>query len=100
RVRRGYVDAAFHDRGAHQDVAALVIEIEHDLFELAFAHLAVPDRDTRFGHQLGQRACGLIDGLDAVVDEIDLAAATDFAQAGLADRSRVPLRNDRLDRQA
>ena len=99
-VRGRHVDAAFDDGGADQHVAALMIEIEHDLLEFALAHLAMADGDARFGHQLGQRAGGFLDGLDAVVHEVDLSAAADFAQAGLAYRRRIPLRDEGLDRQA
>src|SRR3546814_9416268 len=41
RVGARYVDAGLDDRGADQDVEALVIEVEHHLFEFALAHLAV-----------------------------------------------------------
>ncbi len=78
----------------------LVIEIQHDLFQLALAHLAVADGDTRFGNQLRQRASGLLDRIDGVVQEINLTAAADFAEAGLANRRCVPLRDERFDRQS
>ena len=39
-----HVDAAFDDGGADQHVEAAVVEIEHDLFQIALAHLAVGDR--------------------------------------------------------
>ena len=66
RVRGRHVDAAFDDRRADQQVAALVVEVEHDLLELALAHLAVADRDARFGHQLGERlarSCSIVSTL-------------------------------------
>ena len=50
RVRGRHVDAALHDRRTHEHIAALMIEVEHDLLELAFAHLSVTDRDPRFRH--------------------------------------------------
>ena len=37
------VDAAFDDGGAHQQVEAPVVEIDHQLLEIALAHLAVAD---------------------------------------------------------
>ena len=58
RVRGGHVDAALDDRRADQQVAALVIEVEHDLLQLALAHLPVADGDARFGYELGDRTRG------------------------------------------
>src|SRR3546814_1512964 len=52
RVGARYVDAGLDDRGADQDVEALVIEVEHHLFEFALAHLAVRETHASFRHQL------------------------------------------------
>ena len=82
-----------------QQVAAAVIEIEHDLLELALAHLPVTDRDPRLRHELRQLLCGPADRVDAVVDEVHLPAASQLAQACLAHHRRVPFRHERLDRE-
>ena len=47
RVRGRHVDAAFDDGRAHQHVEAAVIEIDHQLLEIALAHLAVADAHAR-----------------------------------------------------
>ena len=100
RVGGRHVDAALDDRRAKQHVEAPVVEVEHDLFEFAFRHLAVADADAGFGNQLLELLFDATDVLDAVVDEIHLAAALDFAQAGFADHDVVPLGDERLDREA
>ena len=43
-VGGGHVDAALDDGGAHQHVEAAVVEVDHQLLELALAHLPVADR--------------------------------------------------------
>ena len=54
RVGRRHVDAALDDRRAEQQVGAPVVEVEHDLLEVALAHLAVADHDARLRHELGE----------------------------------------------
>src|SRR5882724_5099473 len=51
RVGRGYVDTALDDRGAHKQVEAAVIEVDHQLLEIALAHLAVADAYTRLRNE-------------------------------------------------
>ena len=46
-----HVDAALDDGRAHQQIEASVIEIDHELLELALAHLAVADAHVRLRHQ-------------------------------------------------
>src|SRR4051794_32897537 len=96
-VRGRHVNAALHDRRTDEQIGALVIEIEHHLFELTFTHLPVTDRNASFWHELRKRSRGLFDGVHAVVDEIDLTAAPDLAKARLANGRGVPLRNKCLD---
>ena len=50
-------------------------EVEHRLLELVLPHLAVADDDPRLGHQPLHQTADREDRLDAVVDEVDLAAA-------------------------
>ena len=40
-VHGWHVDAAFNDGGAHQNIKLAFPEIDHDLLEAAFVHLAV-----------------------------------------------------------
>ena len=77
------------DRRADQHVEALLPEVEHHLLELVLAHLAVRRRDPRLGHELADPGGGLLDRLDPVVDEEDLALAQQLA----ADRRRRPVRS-------
>ena len=84
RVRARDIDAGLDDRRTKQQVAALLIELAHDSLELALGHLAMGDGDTCFGHQLGELLAHRHDRVDVVVQEIDLAAALEFAQARFA----------------
>ena len=88
RVRGRHVDAALDDRRADQHVDALRVEVAHHVLELALApsgrarrRCAPPARSSR--EPLGRRA----DGVDVVVQEVDLAAAPQLAQRGLADHA-------------
>src|SRR5258708_31938616 len=78
-VRRRHVDAAFDDGGTDENVEAPMIEVEHELFQITFAHLAVAHRDVRLGHELADRLRRFLDGLDGVVDEVYLPAAPNLA---------------------
>ena len=100
RVRGRHVDAGLDDGRAQQDVVALRHEVAHDLFEVALVHLSVRHADARLGQQLGQHRHAVLDGLDFVVQEVDLAAAFEFAQAGLADDRAVFAAHERFDGQA
>ena len=72
------VEAVFDDGGGDQHVVLVVHEGEHDAFELGFAHLAVADDDARGGDEFLDARGDFVDGFDAVVDEVDLAAALEF----------------------
>ena len=98
-VGRGHVDAAFDDGGAHQQVEAPMVEIDHEPLEVPLAHLAMAHAHIRLGNEPGDFLRGLVDGLDHVVHEVHLAAAPEFAQRRLAQRGRVPLGDESLDRQ-
>ena len=97
RVRGWYIDATLDDRRAQQDVEPAMVEVEHDLLEFPFRHLAVPDPDLALGHERLESLSDPADIFDLVVDEIDLAAAFDLAQAGFADEYVVPFRHEGLD---
>ena len=75
RVGARNVQAVFDDGGGHQDVGFVANKLQHDGFQFFFAHLAVSDDHAGLGHQLGDQAAQRIDGLHAIVDEIDLAIA-------------------------
>ena len=86
----GDVDARFDDRRAQQHVEALLVEIEHHLFQLALRHLPVGDADARLGHQFLQVVAHAADAFHVVVQEIHLAAAGQFALEGFAQQRRRP----------
>src|SRR5881398_3442242 len=96
-VGGGHVDAALDDGGAHQHAEAAMIEIDHQLLELALAHLPVADAQARFRHEGLQFCRDLADGAHLVVHEIDLPAAAQLAQRRLAQRRRMPLDEEGLD---
>ena len=98
-VGAGHVDAGLDDGRAQQQVEALRDEVAHHLLELALAHLAVRHRDARLGHQLFEVLAPLLDRLDLVVQEVDLSAALQLAQHGLADQARALVAHEGLDRQ-
>ncbi len=75
-------------------------EIEHDFFELAFVGAAVCHDQARLRHDLVDARGHVLDRLDPVVHEVDLAAAVQLAQDRLLDRLAVPVDRARLDRVA
>src|SRR3954464_5206087 len=74
-IRGRHVDAAFHDRRADEQIGALMIKVEHHLFEFTLSHLSVADRDACLRDQLSERLRGLLDRIDAVVNKINLTTA-------------------------
>ena len=54
-------------------------EIEHRPLERLLVHLPVADDDARFRHQALNQCADREDRLDAVVDEVHLAAAAELA---------------------
>ena len=98
-VGRGNVNAGLDDGGAQQHVEALLVEVTHDPFQLAFGHLAMGHFDARLGNQLGQHLAPVLDGAHLVVQEIDLTAALEFAQHGLADGAAGFLAHEGADGQ-
>ncbi len=77
-----------------------MIKIQHHLFQFPLAHLAVGDCDPRARREFGQLRRHPLDGVHLVVQKVDLAAALEFTLAGFANRRRVPLADEGLDRQA
>ena len=82
RVGVGDVEARLDDRGADEHVEALLPEVEHHLLELVLPHLPVRRRHPRLGHELADVRGGLLDRVDPVVDEEDLALAQQLAAYG------------------
>ena len=68
--------------------------------KLALGHLAVRHGDARLGQQLGQLLAPVLDRLDLVVQEVDLPAALELAQHGLAHDAVALVAHEGLDGQA
>src|SRR6201999_94548 len=85
-VGQGDVEAVFDNGGGDEDVVLVVHEGEHDALELSFGELAVADDDAGAGDQFADLGGELVDGLDAVVDEVGLAAALELHLDGGADQ--------------
>ena len=75
-----------------QQVEAPMVEIDHQLLEIALAHLAVAEAHARFRHQRLHVVGDLLDVCDFVVHEVDLAAAAQLAQRRFADASGRAIR--------
>ena len=84
------VEAVLDDGRREQHVVLVRDEVDHHALELFFAHLPVGDGHARLGHEPRDQVAERVDRLDAVVDEVDLAAALHLG----ADRAR----DDRLSR--
>ena len=89
RVGVGDVEARLDDRRADQHVGRAEHELDHRVFQLVLAHLAVADGDPGVRANLLDLAGHLLDGLDAVVQEEDLALAVQLAEDRLADQLLV-----------
>ena len=99
-VRVRDVEPVLDDRRRQQDVVLVADELHHHALELVLAHLAVRDADPRLRHQPGDQVAERIDRLDAVVDEVHLAAALDLGADGPRDDRLVELDDVGLNRQA
>src|SRR5215213_8973723 len=84
RVRGRHVDAGLDNGGTEEKVETLLVEIAHDVLELALAHLPMCDAYARFRHELREHLLHLPDRVDLVVKKIDQAAAFELAQHGFA----------------
>ncbi len=96
-VGEGDVEAVFDDGGGDEDVVLVVHEGEHDALELGFGELAVADDDAGLGDEFADFAGEVVDGLDAVVDEVGLASALELHLDGGADELFVEFGDDGLD---
>ncbi len=75
-----------------------MIEIDHELLQIPLTHLPVADAHVRLGNQRLNVRGDLFDRLDLVVNEVDLTAAPQLTQRGLAQGRVVPFDHKRLDR--
>ena len=98
-VRVRDVEPALDDGRRHEQVRLPLHERDHRLLEFVRRLLAVRDDDFRLRHDRPDFRRDGVDVLHAVVDEIDLPLAVEFAQDRLADERPVETRDPRLDRQ-
>src|ERR1017187_1832021 len=85
------IEAALDDGCANQHVNLAFHETMHHFLKLMLVHLAVTDIAAafRFEQQVAQPFGDHLDALDAVVEEVNLAAAVEFALDGLLDEAFV-----------
>ena len=69
------VEAVFDDGGGDEHIELVMHEGEHHAFQIFFTHLTVADDDARTGNKFLDARCDFVDGFDAIVNEVDLAAA-------------------------
>src|ERR1017187_7426545 len=96
------IEAALNDGRTNQHVNLPFNKAMHDFLEFMLVHLAMADIDAdfRFQQQVRQAFGDHIDALDAIVEEVNLAAAIEFALDGLFDEPFIVRRDDGFHRQA
>ena len=99
-VGAGHVDAGFDDGRAQQQVIALGHKIAHHALQLTLGHLAVGHGNAGFGQNFLQFLAAVFDRLDLVVQEVNLPAALQFTQHGLADHAGALIAHKGLDGQS
>lgn len=96
----GDVEAVLDDTRREQDVVIALVEVHHDVLEHLFRHLPVRRLDSRLRHERLDVVAHAVDRIDAVVDEVDLAAALHLAPDGVRDDRVVVLDDIRLHGEA
>ena len=81
----------------HQDIDLAVQQLLPYPRKRGLVHTAVGRGDARAGQKLRQLCRTLVDGIDAVVDIIRLAAAVQLAPQGLGHHARVVFHHIGLD---
>ena len=99
RVGARDVETALDDRRAQQQIRLAVQEAQHAILEIALVHLSVRHQHADLGHDALQHLRHLPDRMHAVVDEVDLPAASHLAQDRLAHHRFGEARHLRADRQ-
>src|SRR4029077_9309691 len=94
------VETVFDDCGGNENVGFVMHEFQHHFFEFAFRHLSVADDDSRRWNEGLKFGRDFKDGIDAVVYEINLAAALEFLLDRRLDEFFVPTGDYGLDRHA
>ena len=84
-----HIQAVFNDGGAQQHIVLAGVEIQHHILQRVLLHLAMPNGDACFGHQLAQAARKGVDVGHAIIKEINLTVAGNLAQDGVAHQAFV-----------
>ena len=79
----GYVDTAFDDCAANENVEPLVIEITHDGLELAPIHLPMGYTDYCVGNNFTKAFGHSFDRTNVIVQKVDLPTAMKLSSACL-----------------
>ena len=96
----GDIEAVLDDARREQDVVIALVEVHHDVLEHLFRHLPVCRLDPRLRHERLDVVAHAVDCVDAVVDEVDLAAALHLAPDGVRNNRIVVLDDVRLHGEA
>ena len=96
----GDIEAGLDDGRADEDVVLPRDEGGHGFFQFACTHLPVANNDARFGYQGGQPFGNGPDGLHAIVQVEDLAAAGQLGLHGIAHEFLVVAADDGADGEA
>src|ERR1017187_1069038 len=75
-VRQGNVQTIFDNCRTNQDVELVAHELEHGLLQFGLSQLPVSHANTRPGHHFLYGVGALPDGIYAIVQEVDLPAAS------------------------
>ena len=100
RVDVRNVDPVLDDRRRDQDVVAVGNKVDHHPFERLLARLAVRHGEPSLRHETADQVGDRGDRLDAVVHQVDLAAARQLGPDGPRDQLAVEPDDVGLDRQA
>ena len=79
------VQTVLNDGRGDEDISFIADKLEHDFLEVFLAHLAMSHDDASFGNEFSDEIGEGVDGLNAIVNEIDLAIAGEFIFDGALD---------------
>ena len=99
-VDRRDIDTGLDDHCTDETVVLPFKEVEHDFLELARRHLAVSHRKPNVGQQLLEILRKPVNGLDTVVDEIDLSRALNLPSDRIDNATLVEGKDLRVDGEA
>ena len=94
------IDTRFDDRGTHQHVKTLVVEVVHHSFQLTLTHLAMADSNTRFRYKLGEAIGCFLNVFYIVIEIVDLTTTQHFTQDCFANHQAVVLANESFNCQS